>query len=201
MQSRAALHAASTTCRRLIPASQALFACMATSSSSPGPPAQVAVVGGGLAGLSAAGRLAELGLSPTLFDMGTRAPGGRACSRAVPQARLTFDHGCQFLAPASDEFASAVRAWAAAGAAVEWAGALGELDPGSGTFRERERSGNAAVDSHPGFCGLMSAPGPVYRGQPGMGAVAQLLAQRLLQAGGVIVQGQRVSQSSFILAF
>jgi predicted NAD/FAD-dependent oxidoreductase len=126
-------------------------------------------VGGGLAGLAAAGRLAELGISSRLFDMGTRAPGGRTCSRTVPQIGIGFDHGCQFLAPASEEFAAAARDFAGAGAVAEWRGALGELRPGSGMFHERQR---AATGGEPGFCGLMSAPGAVYRGQPSMGAVA-----------------------------
>ena len=41
----------------------------------------VAVIGGGISGLSCAVRLAELGYSPTVFDTGRKAVGGRCSSR------------------------------------------------------------------------------------------------------------------------
>ena len=53
----------------------------------------VAVVGGGMAGLAAAQRLARgHGVPVTLFDQGQRS-GGRASSRDF--AELSFDHGAQ----------------------------------------------------------------------------------------------------------
>jgi hypothetical protein len=155
-------------------------------------PLHVAVVGGGLAGLSAATRLAALGLVPTVFDMG-RSPGGRACSRLMPDQGLAFDHGCQFLAPRGAEFGAEVAGWAAAGAAAEWRGRLGDLDPASSSFTPRNGS---ETSDESGFCGVLGGAGPVYVGTPSIGAVPALLAAQLAQAGGSLVQGQRVRSRS-----
>ncbi len=54
----------------------------------------VGVIGGGIAGLSCARRLQELGIETVCFDTGVRAPGGRASSR-VWRGR-PVDHAAQF---------------------------------------------------------------------------------------------------------
>ena len=51
------------------------------------------VIGGGLAGLIAAGRLRDAGRDVVVFDKGRR-PGGRANTREHDVHR--FDHGAQF---------------------------------------------------------------------------------------------------------
>lgn len=58
-----------------------------------GPPT-VGVVGGGIAGLSCAHRLQELGLAVTLYDTGKRGTGGR-CSSRLWNGKLPVDHASQ----------------------------------------------------------------------------------------------------------
>jgi predicted NAD/FAD-dependent oxidoreductase len=74
----------------------------------------IAIIGAGLAGLSAARALAACGVSVRLYDKG-RAPGGRLATRRAEHAgqRLQFDHGAQYLRAEGAGFAAAI---AAAGA-------------------------------------------------------------------------------------
>ena len=64
--------------------------------SAPSSPVRVAVVGGGLAGLTAASRLARGGCAVTVYETG-RGPGGRTSTRrAGPDGSgWQFDHGAQ----------------------------------------------------------------------------------------------------------
>jgi phytoene dehydrogenase-like protein len=59
---------------------------------------RVAVIGGGLAGLTCAFKLARAGCATTVFDAGRRA-GGRASSRSVEYhgQSITINHGAQCL--------------------------------------------------------------------------------------------------------
>jgi phytoene dehydrogenase-like protein len=59
---------------------------------------RVAVIGGGLAGLTCAFKLARAGCATTVFDAGRRT-GGRASSRSVEYhgQSITFNHGAQCL--------------------------------------------------------------------------------------------------------
>jgi len=79
-------------------------------------PGNVAIVGAGMAGLSAARVLAAAGAAVTLFDKGRRV-GGRLATRHVDG--FTFNHGCQFFTARDAGFAAAMQAfsapWAAAG--------------------------------------------------------------------------------------
>jgi len=69
----------------------------------------IAIIGAGLAGLSAARSLAARGLAVHLFDKG-RAPGGRLATRRAEHGgrRLQFDHGAQYLRAAGPGFAAAL---------------------------------------------------------------------------------------------
>lgn len=69
----------------------------------------IAIIGAGLAGLSAARSLAARGLAVHLFDKG-RAPGGRLATRRAEHGgrRLPFDHGAQYLRAAGPDFAAAL---------------------------------------------------------------------------------------------
>ena len=75
------------------------------------------VVGAGLAGLSAAGRLQAAGHEVVVFDKG-RGPGGRLATRRIGAA--TFDHGAQFFTVRSEAFASLVSGWVGDGLVFEW---------------------------------------------------------------------------------
>lgn len=82
---------------------------------------EIVIVGGGMAGLSAATRLAELGLGVIVIDKG-RGPGGRMAARRIEIGgdTVTFDHGAQYFTAREPSFRKAVNAWEAAGAAARW---------------------------------------------------------------------------------
>lgn len=106
---------------------------------------RVAIIGAGMAGLAAAERLADAGLSPVLFDKG-RGPGGRVATRRVDMAAvdapdgdgpLAFDHGAQYMTVRDPGFAARVACsattedvapWPAAGANA-WVGTPGMNAP------------------------------------------------------------------------
>jgi predicted NAD/FAD-dependent oxidoreductase len=69
-----------------------------------------AVIGAGLAGISAARVLAEAGIAVTIYDKG-RQPGGRLATRL--SGGFTFNHGCQFFTPRDRGFAVAVQPFSA----------------------------------------------------------------------------------------
>lgn len=79
----------------------------------------IAVIGAGMAGLTAARLLTERGCRVTVFDKGRR-PGGRMSSRWYPD--LAFDHGCQYFTAHDRRFQLHVEAWEEAGVVSRWAG-------------------------------------------------------------------------------
>ena len=104
------------------------------SSALPGPAgARVAVVGGGVAGLTAASRLAQAGCDVTVYETG-RGPGGRASTRRGDTPDLQWDHGAQFFRADDPTFRALVEEWRAAGFVAEWTGTFGTLDATTGGF-------------------------------------------------------------------
>lgn len=79
------------------------------------------IIGGGMAGLSAATVLAETGARIIVLDKG-RGPGGRMAVRRVEigGAPVSFDHGAQYFTARDPGFQAAVAAWEAAGVAARW---------------------------------------------------------------------------------
>ncbi len=69
----------------------------------------IAIIGAGLAGISAARALIARGHAVTIFDKG-RGPGGRLATRRIEAEgrKLQFDHGAQYLRAESADFASAL---------------------------------------------------------------------------------------------
>jgi photolyase PhrII len=128
-----------------------------------GPPT-VAVVGAGLAGLTAARTLQDHGLSVTVFDKGRR-PGGRASTREHGDDR--FDHGAQYFTVKDPRTEPFLRSWLQDGVVAEWTGRLA-------AFRGDERV-------TPPRC-------PRYVGVPGMGALAAHLAMDVDVRSGVRVE-------------
>jgi hypothetical protein len=79
---------------------------------------RVAVIGAGIAGLSAAGRLRDNDISTVLFET-LRRPGGRVCTQK--QHDRQFDHGAQYLTPHSRRSAVLFSKWRKAGWIKPWA--------------------------------------------------------------------------------
>lgn len=125
---------------------------------------EIAVVGAGLAGLSAARVLHDAGHAVTVFDK-ARGPGGRtSLRRAEPYA---FDHGAQYFTARDPRFALQVERWIETGVVAPWEPRLvaleaGRVEPvGSDTRR--------------------------FVGVPGMNAMAKALAADLTCRQGVRV--------------
>jgi renalase len=85
---------------------------------------KIAIIGAGLAGLTAAGTLAASGHDVVLFDK-ARGPGGRMSTRRTETAQGTafFDHGAQYFTARDPAFVAEVAQWEAAGAAARWVAA------------------------------------------------------------------------------
>ncbi|MBU7579948.1 MAG: FAD-dependent oxidoreductase [Porphyrobacter sp.] len=83
--------------------------------------ADILIIGGGMAGLSAATALATTGQRIIVLDKG-RGPGGRMAARRVEIAgeQVSFDHGAQYFTARDPAFREAVAAWEAAGVAARW---------------------------------------------------------------------------------
>ncbi|AUX70292.1 hypothetical protein CHX26_13000 [Porphyrobacter sp. HT-58-2] len=81
----------------------------------------IVIIGGGMAGLSAATALAASGRRIIVLDKG-RGPGGRMAARRVEIAgnTVSFDHGAQFFTARDPAFRNVVSAWEAAGVASRW---------------------------------------------------------------------------------
>ena len=95
---------------------------------------QVAVVGAGIAGLSAARLLQRGGVSVRVFDKG-RGPGGRTSTRRADNG--DFDHGAQYLTARSEAFHAVTRQWCEAGVVVPWAARLIGTQAASAEDRQR----------------------------------------------------------------
>ncbi|MCG6120533.1 MAG: NAD(P)-binding protein, partial [Blastomonas sp.] len=82
---------------------------------------KIAIIGAGLAGLSAAGALQRAGHDIVAFDK-ARGPGGRMSTRRTETERgmAFFDHGAQYFTARDADFAAEVARWEAAGAAARW---------------------------------------------------------------------------------
>lgn len=134
---------------------------------------RVAVVGGGIAGMSCARTMLRAGAEVSVFDKG-RGPGGRASTRR--EGEDTFDHGAQYFTVRAPAFESEVRRWVATCAAAEWRGRIAEVS----------RAG--VVEP--------KAEGPRrYVGVPGMNELVKDLASGLV-AGATVEFGVRVGSVS-----
>jgi len=82
---------------------------------------KIAIIGAGLAGLTAAGALKHAGHEVALFDK-ARGPGGRMSTRRTETAlgMAFFDHGAQYFTARDPDFAAEVARWQAGGSAARW---------------------------------------------------------------------------------
>ena len=84
-------------------------------------PDNVAIIGGGMAGLSCARSLGISGIAATLFDKGY-GPGGRVASRHAAEASV--DYGAQYLTVHEDGFRLQISEWLEEGVLAEWPGRI-----------------------------------------------------------------------------
>ena len=85
---------------------------------------KVAVIGGGMAGLSCARSLHEAGIDVVVFDKG-RGAGGRMSTRRSNDAH--FDHGAQYFTVRDARFDARVQLWLESGIVDLWNGRLASL--------------------------------------------------------------------------
>ncbi|WP_206211894.1 FAD-dependent oxidoreductase [Wenzhouxiangella sp. XN24] len=78
---------------------------------------KIAIIGAGMAGLSAARTLAAAGADCTVFDK-SRGLGGRMATRRVND--LQFDHGAQYFTARGPRFQSRLAHWYDQGVVAEW---------------------------------------------------------------------------------
>lgn len=114
---------------------------------------RVAVIGAGIAGLSASRALVDAGHTVTCFDK-SRGVGGRTSTRRA--AGTTFDHGAQYFTARDSSFRRTVDSWLEAGVAAAFEGSITTL----GT----QRSGSAETPDR-------------FVGVPGMNSLAKHMAE------------------------
>jgi renalase len=107
----------------------------------------IIVIGGGMAGLSAATALAQSGQSIIVLDKG-RGPGGRMAARrvAIGGETVSFDHGAQYFTARDPDFQVAVAGWEAAGVAARWPAAGDDAWVGTPGMNACVRSMASALD-------------------------------------------------------
>lgn len=134
---------------------------------------RIAVVGAGLAGLTCARTLVDLGFEVTIFDKG-RAVGGRVATRR--SGRHTFDLGAQYFTARDTRFRRQVRTWIEAGACAPWNARIVAVDGASDARNADRRPPPQPVE-------------PLERlvGTPDMSALARHMA-----AGHDVRSGHRV---------
>jgi predicted NAD/FAD-dependent oxidoreductase len=143
----------------------------------------VAIVGAGIAGLSAARALRARGDEVVVFERG-RGPGGRASTRQAPPidmpkaargAMLAFDHGAQYFTVRDPRFQVVVDEWLRERVAARWDARIVSFD------REGWEDLATTTDR--------------YVGVPGMGAIAHAMA-----AAFDVRYGERIDRIDPLLA-
>ena len=132
----------------------------------PPPPQRIGIIGGGVAGLACASRLAELGKDVVVFDTGKNAPGGRASSRRWEGSGAPVDHAAQFCSGSTQDFRRLLAQLAADGAIRHFRGCLGRLKASS-------------APGEPPILTKLNDGMERYHGADGMGSFVSALARGL----------------------
>ncbi len=140
--------------------------------SSSSSPARVAIVGAGLAGLTAGRALHDAGLVATLFDKGRRA-GGRLSTRRADA--FQFDHGAQYLTARAPEFRVVVDGLVGQGVLAEWTPRLARLGGGERHVVEDGRRRFVGVPTMSAFPRALA---------PGLDLREHVRIERVLRDGG-----------------
>lgn len=90
-------------------------------------PISVAIIGAGMAGLTAGNVLSQQGYKVQVFDK-ARGPGGRMATRRIDQ--FAFDHGAQYFTARDPRFRRFVDSWESMGLVESWAGQIGVVKDG-----------------------------------------------------------------------
>lgn len=128
----------------------------------------VLVVGGGICGLTAAGRVLERGANVILLDKG-RSVGGRLATRRIGAGRA--DHGAQFFTARDLRFQQVVDTWSEQNLVFRW----------STGWSDGSLAKEPAADGH-----------PRYAIRDGMSALPKYLATRHRTAGAEILTDVKV---------
>lgn len=148
--------------------------------------AAVAIIGAGMAGLSAARMLRDAGISVTLFDKG-RGLGGRMSTRK--RDKIQFDHGAQYFTARGTGFQILISELKDRGAVAEWSDGMFVGTPGMSAI------GQILGEGFPIFKGatveaLAQSPHgwrvSTTNGNPGQGFDAVLLATPAPQASALL---------------
>lgn len=111
---------------------------------------QVAIIGAGWSGLSAAAALVDAGVDTVVVEKSRKA-GGRSATR-IGGDGVSWDHGAQYFTAREPEFAAVVQTWMAAGLVAEWS-------PRLEAFGEREAvTGRESATRYVGVPGMNTVP-------------------------------------------
>jgi hypothetical protein len=128
---------------------------------------EIAIIGAGIAGLTAARDLDAAGHGVRVFDKGRRV-GGRASTRDADGGRLRFDHGAQYFTARDAAMKAQTAEWVRRGVAQRWDGRIGVAEGGAVETK---------TDNPERFVGT-----------PGMSALAEDLAVGLSVESGVRIE-------------
>lgn len=132
----------------------------------------ILIIGGGMAGLSAATALAGAGQRIVVLDKG-RGPGGRMAARRVEIAGepVSFDHGAQYFTARDPAFREAVAGWEQTGAAARWPAAGADAWVGTPGMNAPIRAMAERLDVRWGLrAERLSREGALWRVEVGEGA-------------------------------
>lgn len=150
---------------------------------------KIAIIGAGIAGLSAARPLKAAGHEVVLFDKG-RGPGGRLSTRRAetPLGECRWDHGAQYFTARSPAFRAEVERLVQAGQVSAWAPDIARI---------KLKSGERQIEVEP----ASGRDEAIYVGAPAMNSLIKALAEGLSISWGRRVSDIEISGGGKSLVF